>query len=229
MLEKLINNLIEHFYLPLYLVTWIVSVIRYRRYFDTPLKYLPMIIIYTFFTELLGVLIKYNNNFQFFSDDRYTWHNVIIYNIYQLVFFLFFFEVYRKVLIRRINKKMISYFNIVCSLAYIVNAFIYNPLHNQTTYAHIIGSLMLVFIVVQYLREKYAEGNLQPLKFNLLFWISIGLLVFYISFPFILITYMLKVDIWILAYFRPILLGSIALMYAFIIFGLLIGKRKAFR
>lgn len=229
MLEGLIDNLIEHFYLPLYLVTWIVAVVRYRTYFDTPLKYLPMIIIYTFFTELLGVLIKYNNNFQFFSDDRYTWHNVIIYNIYQLVFFLFFFEVYRKILKNKISKKIISYFNVVCILSYIVNAFISNPLHNQTTYAHIVGSLMLLFILIQYLREKLKENYAQPLMYNLMFWISIGLLIFYIAFPFILITYLFKVDIWFLVYFRPILLSSIALMYGLIIFGLLIGKRLAFR
>lgn len=86
MFEELFKYLTEHFYVPLYLITWVISIFRYRRYFDTPLKYLPMIIIYTFFTELLGVLIKYNNNFQFFSDGRYAWHNVIIYNVYQIVF-----------------------------------------------------------------------------------------------------------------------------------------------
>ena len=96
MSENLIRIFRDHYYIPLYFLTWVISVIRYRRYFDTPLKFFPILIIYTFFTELLGYFIKYNDEFQFFSDARYSWHNVVIFNIYQLVFFLFFFEVYRK-------------------------------------------------------------------------------------------------------------------------------------
>lgn len=229
MFEELFKYLTEHFYVPLYLITWVISIFRYRRYFDTPLKYLPMIIIYTFFTELLGVLIKYNNNFQFFSDGRYAWHNVIIYNVYQIVFFIFFFEVYRKVAQNGTIKKQIRYLSILCILSYIANAIIYNPLHNQMTYGHIIGSLMMVYVIIQYFKEKIQEEKTQPLKFNLMFWISSGLMVFYTLFPIISVIYLLDLNIGIQIYFRPLLLTSIALMYGLIILGLLIGKRKAFR
>ena len=229
MSENLVKLFLDQFYLPLYLFTWIISLIRYKRFFDTPLKYLPMLIIYTFFTELLGYFIKYSDDFQFFSDERYAWHNVVIYNVYQLVFFLFFFGVYRKMLKKKSAKKWVLYMSVLCFLAYLTNAIFYNPLHNQTTYAHIVGSLMLVFVIVQYLIEKYHEENSQPLKFNLMFWISIGLLIFYTSFSIILIFPILKVNIGIQVYFRPVLVSSIALMYGLIIIGLLVGKRKAFR
>ena len=188
-----------------------------------------MLIIYTFFTEVLGYFIKFSDQFQFFSDDRYTWHNVVIFNAYQLVFFLFFFEVYRKLLHNTKIKRWVLYLSIVCVIAYLVNAFLYNPLHNQMTYAHIIGSLMMLFILAKYFIEKYREENPQPLKFNVMFWISIGLLAFYTTFPAMLIAYKMKVSLQIQAYFRPVLVTSILLMYGFIIFGLLVGKRKAFR
>ncbi|MFT0716039.1 hypothetical protein [Flagellimonas lutimaris] len=229
MLQELFTYLTEYFYVPLYLITWVIAVIRYRRYFDTPLKFFPMIIIYTFFTELLGVLIKYNNNFQFFSDGRYAWHNVIIYNIYQIVFFIFFFEVYRKVVQSQSLKKQIRYLSIVCVSAYVINAVVYNPLHRQMTYGHIIGSVMMIYILIIYFREKYVEETPYPLKFNLMFWLSSGLTIFYTFFPIISIIYLLKLNIGIQIYFRPILLTSIALMYGLIIIGLIIGKRKAFR
>lgn len=229
MLQELFTYLTEYFYVPLYLITWVIAVIRYRRYFDTPLKFFPMIIIYTFFTELLGVLIKYNNNFQFFSDGRYAWHNVIIYNIYQIVFFIFFFEVYRKVVQSQSLKKQIRYLSIVCVSAYVINAIVYNPLHRQMTYGHIIGSVMMIYILIIYFREKYVEETPYPLKFNLMFWLSSGLTIFYTFFPIISIIYLLKLNIGIQIYFRPILLTSIALMYGLIIIGLIIGKRKAFR
>lgn len=226
---ELFKYLSNHFYLPLYLITWVIAVVRYRKYFDTPLKYFPIIIIYTFFTELLGVIIKYNNNFQFFSDGRYAWHNVIIYNIYQVVFFIFFFEVYRRLTKKQAIKKQIRYLSIFCISAYVINALVYNPLHNQMTHAHIFGSLMMIYIVILYFKEKHHEGLAQPLKFNLMFWISSGLMIFYTLFPIVSIIYLLNFDIGIQIYFRPLLLTAIVLMYTLINIGLIVGKRKAFR
>lgn len=224
-----IDFLLNQFYLPLYLLTWIISLLRYKRFFDTAIKYLPILIIYTFFTELLGYFIKYNDEFQFFSDGRYAWHNVIIYNIYQVVFFIFFFEVYRKLVKNPAIKKQIHYLSIFCFLTYVINAIALNPLHNQMTYAHIIGSVIMLYILGIYFREKYLEETLYPLKFNLMFWVSLGLTVFYTFFPLISIISILNLNIEIQIYFRPILLTSIALMYSLIIIGLLAGKRKAFR
>ncbi|WP_418500518.1 hypothetical protein [Flagellimonas sp.] len=229
MLNELFQHLIAHFYIPLYLLTWIIAVYRYRRYFDTPLKYLPMVIIYTFFTELLGYFIKYSNEFQFFSDDRFAWHNVIIYNIYQLVFFLFFFEVYRKTTKKPLEKKWIFYGSVSCVLIYLINTFFCNPLHDQLTYAHIVVSLILIAVLVLYFKEKRTEENQQPLRYNLLFWVSMGLFAFYTLFPVILTMYKLNLGITVNVYLRPILLGSIVLQYSCFIIGLLIGKRKAFR
>lgn len=219
----------DQFFVLLYLITWIVSVLRYKRFFDTPLKYFPMLIMYTFFTEVLGYFIKNYEEFQFFSDERYAIDNLIIYNIYQLIFFLFFFDVYRKIFKEDKDKKLFSYASIVCVILYVANAIYSNPLHSQMTYAHILGSLLMVSILVFYLIKTCSTAYIYPLRQNLLFWVSIGLLTFYIPFPIILTLYKLKVGIGTLVYLRPILVSSIALMYGLIIIGLLIGKRKAFR
>ncbi len=219
----------DHFFIPLYFITWLISVFRYRRFFDTPLKYLPILIIYTFFTELLGYLIKYHDDFQFFSDDRYSWHNVVIYNIYQLIFFLYFYEVFRRVTRIGRVKKWISYGSIVCVLLYLGNAILENPLHKQMAFAHIGGSLIMVCILIQYLREKQVEDLQISLKYNLMFWVSMGLLAFYSMFPMIMIAYQLNLGMGIHLYLRPLLLCLIVIMYLLIIVGLLVGKRKAFR
>lgn len=229
MLENLARFLWDQFFVFIYLLTWIVSVYRYRRYFDTPLKYLPMLIIYTFFTELLGYFIKFSSEFQFFSDERFARQNVIIYNVYQVVFFLFFFEVYRKIIKNQLAKKWISYGSILCVLIYLVNAIFYNPLHNQLTHAHIIVSLMFIAVLAMYFKEKHTEESPYPKKYNLLFWVSVGLMMFYTLFPVILILFKLKLSITMHIYLRPILLGSIVFMYGCFIIGLLVGKRKAFR
>ncbi len=227
--QAILNVFWEHFYVPLYLLTWLISVYRYRRYFDTALKYLPMLIVYTFFTELLGVLIKYNYEFQFFSEERYSWHNVIIYNIYQLIFFLFFFHAYAKIVTGNRIKTWIKYGSYLCIIAYIANSLLKNPLHKQLTYAHIIGSILLIAIIVVYFRQKRVEKNPYPQWRNLMFWISLGLFGFYALFPIILIVGNIKLDIYTQFYFRYILLGSIVFMYASFIIGFLLGERKAFR
>lgn len=188
-----------------------------------------MLIIYTFFTELLGYFIKFSSEFQFFSDERFARQNVIIYNVYQVVFFLFFFEVYRKTTKNLLLKKWISYGSVLSVFIYLVNAVLYNPLHNQLTHAHIIVSLMFIVVLVMYFQEKRGEESPYPQKHNLLFWVSAGLLAFYTLFPVILVLFKLKLSITAHVYLRPALLSSIVLMYGCLIIGLLVGKRKAFR
>lgn len=225
--KELIRLLTEHFYIPLYLITWIIAVFRYKRFFDTPLKYLPMLIIYTFFTELLGYFIKYNDDFLFFSDDRYAWHNVIIYNVYQLIFFLFFYRVYRRTLKKASHRTWVKYGGYLCVLAYVINSFITNPLHNRLSYAHVVGSLILIGILVFYFLEKKSEESMFSQIKNLMYWVSIGLFAFYSIFPLFLIFGNISIEVQF--YFRRILLSMIGVMYGCFIIGLLVGKRQAFR
>lgn len=188
-----------------------------------------MLVMYTFVTEVLGYFIIYNEDFQFFSDSRYQVNNVIIYNIYQVVFFTYFFEVYRKILQNRFSKKITFYFVITCVTVYVINGAFINPLVNQMSYAHFVGSMMMVYIVILYLKEKRIEARPMFLKHNLMFWVSVGLLAFYIPFPIILMLYKVTTKIQILVLLKPALISAIILMYASILVGLLIGKRKAFR
>lgn len=225
--ENLVKLISSQFPILLYLTTWVISVIQYKRFFDTPLKYFPMLIIYTFFTEVLGYFIKYNDQFLFFSDDRYAWHNVIIYNIYQLIFFLFFYRVYQRTLKKASHKTWVKYGSYLCILAYVIDSIIYNPLHNRLSHAHIVGSVILIFILILYFLEKKSEESLYPQKHNLLFWVSMGLFAFYFVFPLVLIFGNVSIDLQF--YFRRTLLSMIGVMYGCFIIGLLVGKRQAFR
>ncbi len=229
MVEIFLHFIKEHFYIPLYLFTWTIAVYRYRRYFDTVLKYLPILIIYTFFTELLGYFVKHHDDFQFFSDERYDWHNVIIYTIYQIVFFVFFYWIYWKTIINETLKKIIKYGAIISIISYLISAFFQNPLHEQLNYAHATGSVVLVIALIFYFKEKSHEDFPYSQKNNLLFWVSIGLFIFYVLFPFILLSDYLKFDVSIQFHLRTVLLTAIVLMYSFFIIGLLLGKRQAFR
>ena len=90
MSQKLIEFFSEQYILIVYLVALIVSILHYKKYYDTLMKYLPIIIAYTFFNELLGYFIRYTDDFAFLSTE--TKNNEIIYNLYQLIFFIFFLQ-----------------------------------------------------------------------------------------------------------------------------------------
>ncbi|RDY60843.1 hypothetical protein [Flagellimonas nanhaiensis] len=229
MAPEIYDFLKEHYFVPFYLLTWIISVLTYRRYFDTALKYFPMFIAYTFFTELLGYFIKYHEEFQFFSDDRYSWRNIIIYNIYQVVTFLFFYWVYWRVLKSKTYKKWVKYGAVVAMFSYAVSLFFQNPFYVSLYYADVIGSLVLLMCIILYFKEKRMETNPYPQKHNLLFWVSVGTFIFYLLAPYIWLTGYLRYDIWVTYYFWKVLIVLIMIMYSLFIIGLLMGKRKAFR
>ncbi|TAI49515.1 hypothetical protein [Flagellimonas allohymeniacidonis] len=229
MAQEFFEFLKEHYFIPFYFVTWVIAVFSYRKYFDTVLKYLPVLIAYTFFTELLGYFIKYHENFQFFSDERYNWHNVIIYNIYQVVVFSFFYWVYWKTVVTAKHKTWIKYGAIITFVAYLVSLFFQDPFHTNLYYADLVGSLVLLFAIYIYAKEKRADKSAYPLRQNLLFWISLGLAIFYLFFPFIFLIGYLKYEIWAQYNLQTILVILIVLMYALFSIGFILGKRRAFR
>nr|WP_299342026.1 hypothetical protein [Allomuricauda sp.] len=95
-------------------------------------------------------------------------------------------------------------------------------------YANIIGSLVLILAIALYFKEKREKSNSFSKRYNLLFWVSLGLFVFYIFFPFILLVGYIRYDLYAEYHFRTVLLALILFMYGCFNIGLLIGKRRAF-
>ncbi len=55
----------------LYGVALLISIMRYRNFFDSILRYFPIIIGYTFLTEILGGYIRANENFRIIFNLSY--------------------------------------------------------------------------------------------------------------------------------------------------------------
>lgn len=228
-MEELYKFLAQQYYIPLYFIVWLVAVFKYRSYFDTPLKYFPVYLMYTFLTELLGYFIKYHEEFQFFSDERYNWHNVIIYNIYSVITFLFFYYIYWRVLKIAKHKKWVKYGTIIAMLSYVVSLFFQDPLHMNLYYADLLASTILLVLIGLYFKEKKDEGPLQPMKYNLMFWTSLGLVVFHLIFPYLFVIGYEAPKIWAKYQLRQVLQVLILFMYGTFMLGFIVSKRKAFR
>src|SRR6056297_1353308 len=94
MYQDIIDFLQRSYFVIAYGVTLILSIITYQKYFDTQFKYLPAIIAYTLLNEILGYFIRYYPEFSFFPNLKDARVNEIIYNIYDLIFFPFFYYAY---------------------------------------------------------------------------------------------------------------------------------------
>lgn len=225
--QELIDFIFTHYFLFIYGITWVIAVLRYRRYFDTPLKYLPILIAYTFFNELLGYFIKYSDSFALFASRLSA--NELIYNVFSIVFFSYFYYTYWKIVPSEKSKNQIKWVSILVLVAYTLSAFLQNPLTINLFYANAIGSWVLLFIIYQYFKNLKPPPNIKVDRYNLMFWISVGLVVFYTIFPFLFLIGYVRLDVWEKYGLKTVLQILIVIMYALFIIGFIISRRRAFR
>lgn len=226
--QEFIKFLAENYFIPIYFLALTVSIIYYRSYFDTPLKYFPAIIAYTFFNELLGCLLRNYSDFSFFNDLKYSSYNDIIYNIFSIIYFGFFYRVFWKLVSNKKYKKWIFNISMTVMAVYLLSCFWQNPTNTNLFYAHALGSWALLFCIGLYFLEKKQnkEKIIQPS--NLVFWISLGLIVFYSLFPILFLIGYLDVDTWEKYELRAVLRVLIVIMYTLIITGFIKGRRRFF-
>lgn len=223
----MLQTLKENFYLILYGITWILSIIKLPKYFDSFLKYLPIIIGYTLCTEVLGVLIYNFEDFSFFTLAKYSYYNVILYNIYDLVFFPFFFYVYWSAISNNRIKSAIKFGALLFILSFFLNAITTDPLKNEMWYAYIIGATVLIISILAYLNYLRINEQTSLISSNLLFWISIGLLIFHVVYlPITIIKNIgLELKMEDFSYLKHIQLFTITVMYSCIILGFFLMRR----
>ncbi|WP_350294057.1 hypothetical protein [uncultured Croceitalea sp.] len=226
--EDIIDFVKVNYFVIVYGITWLISVFTYKKYFDTLLKYFPIIIAYTFFTELLGGLVANYDDFQLIFGYNQTNYRSVIYNIYHLCFFLFFFFVYWKLISNKTHKIAIKYGSYAFVFINIINCFIKDPIIFSLVYAYIFGILLLIYCILVYLKKILKEYNINLLKYNLMFWVSIGLLLFHATYLPLKIVKEFYPESYYIA-FRHLHLGMIVLMYVIFSIGFIMSKRKAFR
>ncbi|MBD0778020.1 hypothetical protein HPE56_09455 [Maribacter sp. ANRC-HE7] len=211
----------DNYFIPLYGITLLISLLRYNRYYSSILKYFPLIIIYTMVSEILGFFIRDFDDFQIVYIEKYQYANYIIFNIYDLVFFFYFYFIFWKVVKRKKHKDIIKYGALVYIVASLINPFIHNVLIFPQFYASTIGSIVLIIAIFLYFREGgIQKGN----RHNLLTWISYGLLIFNIFFPVISLLSYYNFPIYDKLYLRQFHYLLIIATYVFFIIGFVLMK-----
>ncbi|MEQ8418612.1 MAG: hypothetical protein RIB64_01305 [Arenibacter algicola] len=225
---EILDTILENASQPLYALTLLVALIKYPKYYTTPLKYFPILLMYTFLTELLGYFTKHYEVFHISIFSSFIRHNVIIYNIYNLVFFSYFFYVYWSYIDHKKYKKYIIFAAIFYLLVSLINPFFQSFKLESQVYSYLAGAFAILICIILFFMEHRNSSKKLDYRFTGIKWISIGLLIFYLGYApikasrFYNYTYQLNEYVHI----RRIHLSLIVLMYICFIIGFLRMKRK---
>lgn len=224
----MVRYFLENAYVPLYGITFLLSVYRYPKYFDTYLKYLPIIFIYTFLNELLGGFIKNYPEYRFFGSDALAFYNMVIYNIYNVIFYLYFFFIYKFYLDNKKIRKGIQYASIAFLIVATINPFFEDFVTSSQTATYTVGGLIILVCTALYFKQVFTTKNEIPWKNDLLFWISSGLFIFFSGYlPIKLLRFYHSTNSIIEStHLRLIHLSLIVTMYLLIIIGFLKMRRR---
>jgi len=203
----------------LYVVVFILAIYKFPLYKETPLQYLPLILLFTVVTEFFGGYIKLYSGFS----------NVILFNIYYLLYFSFFFYVFMKVIEEKRFKNYIKICIGVFWLIYISDLFLTDIMQESFTRAYIAGAGGLIFCIILYYITILQSSLVLIIKNDLLFWISVGLFLFFIGYIPIKIIKSWFFSVQIEGFFLLLLIiqfSLIIVMYSFFLIGFLWMKRR---
>ncbi|WP_157972891.1 hypothetical protein [Aureibaculum luteum] len=169
------------------LLSAIVGTVYFYKYKHTTLKYFLYLLWYITITEFLGWYIRVTGNMAYIDENGWI-YNKWLYNILNIVTFSTVYIIYYRYLKTQLFKKWIKVFLIVFLLVNILNwAFIQNFIKEGAVFPKIIGSVFLIISIIFYFIELLRSEKIVIFHRLLLFWISVGLLLFYTgTIPFVL-------------------------------------------
>ena len=175
------STLLAYIMLGSYAAAFIVSMISLPRYHDSSLRFLPFILLYTFLNETLGYLIYSYPEFKLIDKEGFEHYNIIIYNIYDIIFFPYFYYVFWSYIIYEKYKKIVFLGGALFFLISFFNLYFQNPMLTSQIITYVYGGLFLIYCILLYFSKlRYAPKK--SVKQDLLFWVSCGLLVFFVGY-----------------------------------------------
>lgn len=212
-------TILQNTYLVLYAIVFVISLIRFPLYKNTALKFLPIVLFVTMVTEFLGTYLKNSGNTQLIFT---------IFNGYYLIHFSIFFYIFMKMIENERFKKNIQIGFGIFLLFFLSDIVFTGFFKDSFTRTYIAGASILIFCIILYYISILQSSLVLVVKNDLLFWVSVGLFLFYIGYlPIKIIkTWFYKPD----SFFDLLLIiqfSLIILMYLFFLTGFLWMKKRS--
>jgi len=209
------------------LIASVVGILYFYKYKQTPLRYFLYLLCYITFTEFFAGYASETGVLIFYTDENGNHYTVWFYNVLKFITFNTLYYMYYKSLITIKFKNWIKFFAFIYIGVFIFNwLFIQNFILENSESPHIIGSIFLTIIILFYFIELLKSDKIIIFHRLLLFWISIGLLLFHtgtIPFTLKLNGYMLFPGIHKL--FSIVYILAI-IMYSIFTFGFIWSKKE---
>lgn len=195
-------------------ITTVVAWVKYSKYKNSPLKYLPHYLSYAVFLEIGADLIIHE------EELSYVWYNFGI-NIE----ILFYFFVYYHYLNNKNTKKFLLYSTIFYEIYFLLNVFFLESWWNYQSFPFTVGGILVIIIVFLFLLEMFQSNKVLHTKKYLIFWISLGLL-FYNIIPLPLFVTRSFISECNLSQLMPIQYLANIIMYVLFIYGFIWSSMK---
>ncbi|MDN3725041.1 hypothetical protein QRD02_11655 [Aequorivita sp. SDUM287046] len=210
-------KILENSFMALYVIVFIIALFKLPLYKHTPLKFLPVILFITIATEYVGYFIKYD----------FLRINYFVFNLYYLIHFSFFFYVFMAIIDDGRFKQYIRIGMGIFLLFFLSDLFFTGIGTDSFAKTYIAGAGILVFCIILYYINILQSYLVLVVKNDLLFWISVGLFLFYIGYiPIKIIkTWFYKPDSFF-EFLLVIQFSLIIIMYLFFLTGFLWMKKR---
>lgn len=214
-------------FVPLFeLIAAITGTVYYYKYKNTPIKYFLPLLWYIVITEFAG-LYSAKNDVLLFYDKRGTRYNLWMYNLLYVVFYPVVLYIYYKTINNLRLKKWVLIFIFIYSIVSIINwSFIQSFLYEWSEIPHVVGSGFLAISIMFYFVELLQSNSVIIYHRKLLFWISVGLLIYHIgTIPFSLKVTEYALQNHIHSLFLIIWISAL-IMYLLFTFGFIWAKKE---
>ena len=156
-----------------------IGTIYFYKYKHTPLKYFLFLLWYITITECIGWYARNNSVLVFFDKDGVS-YNLWLFNLLYFILFVVIFMIYLKIINNSKQKKIIKVFILSYILISIINwTFIQSFAFEMSELPYVAGSIFLIITIMFYFTQLLKSDRIIIFHKTLLFWISVGLLLFH--------------------------------------------------
>ena len=183
---------------------------------------------YTFLTELAGIIFKTYEEWDLVFSDLLHYNNWVIYNIYNIIFFLYFIYVYWICVKIEKFRRIILFGGLLYIAASLFNLYIADFMTQFQMIAYFVGAISVIVFTLfygSYLRSVTGQWFVST---NLLSWLSLGMLIFFLGYlPIIIVGHFDLIDRERFFIVRRIHLLLIIIMYVCFILGFIKMSRQS--
>jgi hypothetical protein len=213
-----VTLLILHFF---ELTACVTGFVYWKNLKNTYWKSFPFYLLFICFSESLGYYCKINR-YDNWNRIYFNYFEINVEFIYSYMLFYFYFK----------NDSKLKWLPIVCIAFYLISflsEMLLSDLLKEFIFlslSYTIGNLLLLLLVFSFFFSLMASDEILNFKTNMLFWVSLGLLIFYVgSFPYFgLVNYLAKNYPSLTKTYHSITLSLDAIMYGLFAISFILGR-----